>query len=226
MSLLKANSIQVGQSATASQNFTITTPTTPDGTLKISRGNAGATTGDVIAVNANGAVGFGSTPAYGSAGQALISQGTGAAPTWGAAGATISDDTSTNASYYPSLETATSGASTTVKVSSTKLYFNPSTGTLNATIFNSLSDATQKTNVVKVENATATLKKIDGVEFDWNDNGKHSAGVVAQKLEEILPFLVETNENGIKSVNYAGLIAYLIEANKELATRVEALETK
>ena len=35
-----------------------------------------------LQVNENGAVGVGSTPAYGSAGQILMSNGTGAAPTW------------------------------------------------------------------------------------------------------------------------------------------------
>lgn len=145
---------------------------------------------------------------------------------WANAAVSTTDDVSTNASYYPSLFTTTSGSITTTKVSSTKLYFNPSTGTLNATTFNSLSDASKKTNVIKIENATETLNKIEGVEYDWTDSGKHSAGVIAQKLEEILPFLVETNDNGVKSVNYSGLIAYLIESNKELAARVQALETK
>lgn len=44
----------------------------------------------------------------------------------------ISDDTDTNATYYPSFVTATSGAQTG-KVSSTKLTFNPSSGNLLAT---------------------------------------------------------------------------------------------
>ena len=43
----------------------------------------------------------------------------------------ISDDTTTNATYYPSFVTATSGAQA-AKVSSTKLTFNPSTGLLTA----------------------------------------------------------------------------------------------
>lgn len=163
--------------------------------------------------------------ADGTNGQALTTNGSGTL-SWAAAGATIQDDTTTNNSYYPSLLTATSGSATTLKVTSTKLYFNPSTGTLNATIFNSLSDINQKTNVFKIVNPIGMLKQVDGVEFDWKDNSKHSAGVVAQQLETILPFLVETNESGIKSVNYSGLIAYLIEANKELAARVEALEAK
>lgn len=152
--------------------------------------------------------------------------GDGSALTGIDAAATVTNDTATNASVYPLWVTTTSGSVTIVSVSDTKLYFNPSTGTLNATVFNSLSDATQKTNVQTIENATDTLSKIAGVEFDWVDGGQHSAGVIAQELEQILPFLVATGPDGIKSVNYNGLIAYLIQANKELAARVQALEAQ
>ena len=132
------------------------------------------------------------------------------------------DDTTTNASYYPVIATTAGGS--TAKTSSTKLYFNPSTGTLNATTFNSLSDENQKTNITNIINPLSTIKQINGVEFDWLENGEHSAGVIAQKLEKILPFLVKTAENGEKSVNYSGLIAYLIESVKELSAEIEQLK--
>jgi hypothetical protein len=54
MSLIKANAVQVGQSPTATQNFTLAVPSSPDGTIKLARGNAGATTQDVLSVDANG----------------------------------------------------------------------------------------------------------------------------------------------------------------------------
>ena len=69
------------------------------------------------------------------------------------------------------------------------------------------------------------VNQINGVEFNWKDNGNKSAGVIAQQLEKILPHLVDENE-GKKSVNYSGLIAYLIQSNKELAQRIEKLENK
>jgi hypothetical protein len=160
----------------------------------------------------------------GTSGQALVSNGT-SAPTWATVGVSISDDT-TNiaATFYPALSTITTGNLTSAVVSSTKLYYQPSTGTLNATGFNSLSDASLKTNVVRITNAVETIKKIDGVEFDWIENSKKSSGVIAQLLENILPHLVETNDVGIKSVNYAGLSAYLLESIKELNSRIEELE--
>jgi|694.fasta_scaffold129744_2 hypothetical protein len=54
MSLIKANAVQIGQSPTATQNFTLAVPSSPDGTIKLARGNAGATTQDVLSVDASG----------------------------------------------------------------------------------------------------------------------------------------------------------------------------
>ncbi len=54
MSLIKANAVQVGQSPTATQNFTLAVPSSPDGTIKLARGNAGSTTQDVLSVDASG----------------------------------------------------------------------------------------------------------------------------------------------------------------------------
>lgn len=57
MSTLKVNRTQLGQSNTATQNFTLTAEAA-DGTIKLARGNAGATTQDVITVDASGKVNF------------------------------------------------------------------------------------------------------------------------------------------------------------------------
>jgi len=74
--------------------------------------------------------------AAGTTGQVLTSNGTGA-PTWSTptAYATVTDDTTTNATRYPLFASATSGNLTTEYTSSTKYQFNPSTGTLTATVF-------------------------------------------------------------------------------------------
>mgnify|MGYP003332399633 CR=1 FL=1 len=72
----------------------------------------------------------------GTAGQVLQSNGA-SAPTWvtPVAYATVTDDTSTNATRYPLFASATTGNLATEYVSSTKLQFNPSTGILTATGF-------------------------------------------------------------------------------------------
>jgi hypothetical protein len=51
------------------------------------------------------------------------------------AGSTVADDVSTNGTFYPVLTQTTTGTITSSKVSTTKLSFNPSTGTLSATSF-------------------------------------------------------------------------------------------
>jgi hypothetical protein len=58
MSLIKANAVQIGQSGTATQNFTLAVPSSPDGTIKLARGNSGATTQDVMSVSNAGVVSF------------------------------------------------------------------------------------------------------------------------------------------------------------------------
>jgi len=56
MSLLKTNSIQIGQSTTGTNNFTLSVPSLPDGTIKLARGNSGFTTADIFSVNGSGAI--------------------------------------------------------------------------------------------------------------------------------------------------------------------------
>jgi hypothetical protein len=74
--------------------------------------------------------------AAGDAGKVLQSNGT-SAPSWvtPTAYATVTDDTTTNATRYPLFANQTTGNLATEYVSSTKLQFNPSTGTLSATVF-------------------------------------------------------------------------------------------
>jgi hypothetical protein len=144
----------------------------------------------------------------------------------GGGSVTILDDTNTDATRYVMFDDVTSGSVSTVNVSSTKLIFNPSTGTLSATQFTSLSDQTKKTNVRSIENPVEITKQLNGVRFDWVDNNKPSLGLIAQEVEKVLPELVETNNEGIKSVSYSNMIGLLIEAIKEQQVRIEELEGK
>jgi hypothetical protein len=55
---LKVNHLQLGDSSTASNNFALSIPSTPDGSVKLSRGNVGETTQDIMKVTSSGAVSF------------------------------------------------------------------------------------------------------------------------------------------------------------------------
>jgi hypothetical protein len=84
-----------------------------------------------------------------------------------------------------------------------------------------LSDSNLKDNVIRIGGALDTINSLEGVSFKWKNNGKRSYGVIAQDLEKHIPDLVG-NVNGTKNVNYDGIIAFLIEAIKELSRKLDA----
>ena len=101
------------------------------GTLGISGGGTNST-----ATPTNGGIAYGNGTAFaftsaGTTGQVLTSNGSGA-PTWAtpSSAATVTDDTSTNATRYLLFANQTTGTLTTEYTSSTKLQYNPSTGAL------------------------------------------------------------------------------------------------
>jgi len=141
------------------------------------------------------------------------------------AGAVIADDTTTNSNYYPVFATATSGSLTTATISSTKLTFNPSSGTLTAVDVNTSSDLALKENVDIIDSAMDLINSIKGVSFNWSDTKKKSYGVIAQDLEKTLPELVGEGTRG-KTVSYLPLIAILIQAVKEQQQQIQQLMKK
>jgi hypothetical protein len=79
------------------------------------------------------------------------------------------------------------------------------------------------------------LRLVRGVTFEWRE-GKESyqshpgknreMGVIAQEVQAAFPDAVAEDEDGLLMVDYPALVAALIEAVKELADRVEALEAR
>jgi hypothetical protein len=135
-------------------------------------------------------------------------------------------DESSDATCFPVFATGATG-NQAPKTDSSALTYNASTGTLAATNVNSTSDANLKENIETIVGSIDILKDINGVRFVWKDLGTPSVGVIAQDVEKVLPELVsERDDTGTKSVNYNGLVGVLIEAVKELSTRVSKLENK
>jgi hypothetical protein len=132
----------------------------------------------------------------------------------------VFDDTANNVTLYPALFVSNTGTPNTAFVSSTKLYYNPSTGELSATNFDSLSDVNKKTDIETIENAIQTVGELRGVTFRWKDNGHKSMGLIAQEVETVVPEVVVTNELGDKSVTYGSLIGLIVESIKDLNKQV------
>ena len=92
----------------------------------------------------------------------------------------------------------------------------------------SASDSTLKQNVVVIPNALDKVKAISGNTFDWielrsNKSGPDT-GVIAQEIQALgLPGVTTVRDHGIIAVDYQKLVPLLIEAIKELSTKVDAL---
>lgn len=136
----------------------------------------------------------------------------------------VLDDNANNTTLFPALFTSNTGTPNTAYVSSEKLYYNPSTGELSATNFDSLSDVNKKTDIETIENAIETVNELRGVTFRWKDNGHKSMGLIAQEVEEFVPEVVLTNSLGDKSVTYGSLIGLLVEAIKDLDKKVTEIK--
>jgi hypothetical protein len=94
------------------------------------------------------------------------------------------------------------------------------------------SDERLKENIFTISGSLDKLMQIRGVEFDWktmpgiHENEGHDIGVIAQEIQKVLPEIVTMRDNGYLAVKYDKIVALLIESNKELLKRVEALEEK
>ncbi|EIR6815369.1 tail fiber domain-containing protein [Escherichia coli] len=112
------------------------------------------------------------------------------------------------------------------------------------------SDIRVKKDLVKFENASKTLSKINGYKYlqkrgtneDGSERWEENAGLIAQEVQAILPELVEgdpdsenllrLNYNGVIGLNTAAInehteeIALLKEENKILHDRLAAIEAK
>ena len=99
------------------------------------------------------------------------------------------------------------------------------------------SDKRLKENIRPIPWALDKVKQINGVYFDWipltdeeryniHPHEGHDIGVIAQEIEEILPELVTTRDNGYKAVKYEKIVALLIEAIKEQQSEIDQLKSK
>jgi len=129
----------------------------------------------------------------------------------------------------------TAGTYSTLKANGSYIYFDiggsysaymQSNGTINAN-----SDRRLKQNIETL--STGQLDKVcnlRGVNFDWIDERATGTqvGLIAQEVQAEYPELVGDGgiEDGTLTVNYAGLVSPLIEAIKELKTKLEAAEAR
>ena len=100
----------------------------------------------------------------------------------------------------------------------------------NATLAGNLSvnsDARLKANIISLGSTLAKVLQIDGKSYTMkkDENKKQKIGVLAQDIEKVFPELV-SESNGVKSVNYQGLVPVLINALKEQDGKMKEQDDK
>jgi len=94
----------------------------------------------------------------------------------------------------------------------------------NGNIIRTPSDQKLKTNVETLTSSLDKVKQLRGVSYKWIDEARFGSsseiGLIAQEVQGVVPEVVKDGGDYL-SVNYQNLVALLIEAIKEIATKIE-----
>ncbi|MBK6667627.1 MAG: tail fiber domain-containing protein [Saprospiraceae bacterium] len=95
------------------------------------------------------------------------------------------------------------------------------------------SDRRLKKDITPIKDAMDKLNHLKAYHYYWNAEDNDPAmqtGLMAQDVEANMPELVKTNQEGYKSVNYIGLIPYVIDAvnqiNKDNIDQIKELKNE
>jgi hypothetical protein len=92
---------------------------------------------------------------------------------------------------------------------------------------NETSDIRLKKNIKPIQNAMETILQLQGVTYEWKDTTTAQGtqlGLIAQQVEEVIPYVVATDQEGYKSLQYSVLVALLIEGVKDQQVQIEELQ--
>ena len=121
------------------------------------------------------------------------------------------------------------------------VFYNTASSTFNAIQVSQVlnySDAKAKTGIQNFKNGIDVIKRLRPVSYNFIGNQKRIApsnqytgsnveiGLIAQELEEVLPNLVFTDDEGRKLVDYISLIPVLIDAVQTLQLEIDELKAK
>ena len=95
-----------------------------------------------------------------------------------------------------------------------------------------ISDERLKENIQVVDGALEKVSQLSGYTFNYKNDGKASAGLIAQEVEKVLPSAVSESQLPLKvddgeeykTLEYDQVIALLVESVKELKAEIEELK--
>jgi hypothetical protein len=96
-----------------------------------------------------------------------------------------------------------------------------------------------KDNITKLENNIGTIQKLQGVVFEWDRSNEYlinnksikfksafsgdSFGYIAQDVENIIPGVVDVNDDGYMAIEYGQLVSLGIGSVQEQQKRIESI---
>ena len=105
------------------------------------------------------------------------------------------------------------------------IYFT-NTGDMYARNYYATSDINKKTDIHNIDDISIN-NDIHTVAFKWKDTSIQSYGFIAQELEKTNPELINTDENGFKTVNYiAALSLYTAQLEKKIKNLEKIIQSK
>jgi hypothetical protein len=99
--------------------------------------------------------------------------------------------------------------------------------------WNTISDSTLKENVVNIYGALGKVLRLQGVTYNLKPSAKELSGgkqnvrqmgLIAQAVQRVVPEVVTTNDNGIKTIAYSNMVGLLVEAIKQEDAKVNLLQ--
>ena len=99
---------------------------------------------------------------------------------------------------------------------------------------NTISDASLKENIQSIPNSIDLLTQLRPVKFNFKagafgpeeSSDESEFGLIAQEVEEIIPELVTTRDDGLKAISYLELIPMLIDAMQSQQKEITALKNQ
>jgi hypothetical protein len=83
-----------------------------------------------------------------------------------------------------------------------------------------------KKNIQPINNALATITRLEGVRFEWTDGpeGRSDIGFVAEDVAQVLPEVVVAAKDGkAEGLKYSNMVAVAVEGIKEQQHQIETL---
>ena len=90
------------------------------------------------------------------------------------------------------------------------------------------SDIRLKENFEPMSNALELVSQLNGIYYTWKKDAgtdkPRKLGFIAQEVEKVIPELVKTDSEGMKSVDYVSVVPVLVEAIKHQQKQIDELK--